>query len=222
MVGEPQREVPVAHLVGGRHGHRPGVDTEDRPLEPGAPGLGEGALERRERGRVVALAVVHRREDVHRAQQGEVGGAGPRGDGHLEPADRLARVARALAEPGEDRGEVGAVDGEVVLDGQGHRLVGDAERLGRAAAVHERLGPAGEQVDPQLHGRVVGEQAEGLLGEGEPVDLLLGDPGREGEGAEQLGALVVGRARRWRGRPAAAPWRASCGRCRWRRMPRAG
>ena len=40
-----QRVVPVAHLVGGRHGHRAGVDTEDRPLEAGAPGLGERALE---------------------------------------------------------------------------------------------------------------------------------------------------------------------------------
>ena len=48
----------------------------------------------------------------------------------LEAADRLPRVAGRLAEPGEDRGEVGAVDGEVVLDGQGHGVVGDGQRLG--------------------------------------------------------------------------------------------
>ena len=37
VVGEAQREVPLAHLVRGRHRHRPGVDPEDRPLEPRAP-----------------------------------------------------------------------------------------------------------------------------------------------------------------------------------------
>ena len=171
---------------------------------------------------VVALPVVDRGEDVHGPQQGEVGLAGPGGHRPLETADRLPRVAGALAEPGEDRGEVGAVDGEVVLHRQGHRLVGDAERLGGAAAVHQGLGPAGEQEDPQPHRGVVGEQAERLLGERQPVDRSSVMPGREGEGAEQLGPLVVGRAGRCRGRPAAAPSPAPCGRCRWRRRPRAG
>ncbi|MBD3785153.1 MAG: hypothetical protein IE926_19785, partial [Micrococcales bacterium] len=192
---ESRREVPVAHLVRGRDRERATVDPEHGRLEPGPAGLGVLALEALEGRSVVALPQVQAREHVHRPQQGEVGGVGPLGDDGLEAPHGLARVARRLAEPDEDGGQVGAVDREVVLDGEGHRLVGHRDRLRGGPGVGERLGPPGEQPDPQRGRGVVAEQLQGLGGDGQPVDLLLGHPGCEGQRPQQLGPLGGGRGR---------------------------
>jgi len=159
-------------------------------LEAGLPGPLEAVEIGVEGGREVALPVVHRREDVCGAQQGEVRWAGPLVDHGTESRQSALQIAGLLAQRGQDGGQIRAVLHQPVALGEHHRWFGDGERGIGVAAVQQRLGAAGQRIRAQDRGRGVVEQAQGLVGEGDPVHVFLGGAGGEGQSGQEFGPMI--------------------------------